>query len=67
MPEKKVSRRSPPAEEFLMSPAEHRAHAFKLEKHGSELAKFLAAHHRHLAHHIQQLVNAGRARVRPRA
>jgi hypothetical protein len=67
MPDRKKD--SPPSHqvEFLMSPLEHRAEAHKLsQQRDNDLAQFLAQHHRHLAHHIQQEINAGRARVRPR-
>ena len=49
---------------FLMSPQEHRVHAFKLRQlKGNPKAAELAKHHEFLAKHIQRKLNQGAARI----
>lgn len=54
-------------ETFLMHPAEHRRHAWKLEQlKDNPLAQELAVRHRWLAKTIQQKLNDGTARIKGR-
>jgi hypothetical protein len=56
-----------PVETFLMHPAQHRRMAWKLEQlQDNPEAQYLAKHHRFLAKHIQEKLNAGTARIKGR-